>query len=113
MMAQRLFCLLPILTHSMPTQVDYTTTTGSKPHWSAVAMPHEYPNLRARDAKALTYTTPPLETAVNITGHPVAHLWLRTDAPDLDVFVYLEEVDQQGKRRRISRRATCALLTAS
>jgi len=77
-------------------EVDYTTTTGTKPHWSAVAMPHEYPNLRSRDSKALTYTTSPVETAVNITGHPVAHLWLRTAAPDLDVFAYLEEVDQKG-----------------
>ena len=83
-------------------QVDYTTTTGSKPHWSAVALPHAYPNLRARDAQALTYTTAPLEKAVTLTGHPVAHLWLRTDAPDLDVFVYLEEVDPQGNAAYIT-----------
>jgi putative CocE/NonD family hydrolase len=34
---------------------------------------------------------------VEITGHPVAHLWITTDAPDLDVFVYLEEVDSSRK----------------
>jgi uncharacterized protein len=83
-------------------KIDYTTTTGDKPHWSAVAMPHEYPNMRSHDAKALTYTTAPLETPVNITGHPVAHLWLRTDAPDLDVFVYLEEVDEKGNSTYIT-----------
>jgi putative CocE/NonD family hydrolase len=59
-------------------------------------MPHEYPNLRSRDAKALTYTTSPMKTPLSITGHPVVHLWLQTSAPDLDAFVYLEEVDQQG-----------------
>jgi putative CocE/NonD family hydrolase len=34
---------------------------------------------------------------VEVTGHPLVHLWLTTDAPDLDVFVYLEEVDGSGK----------------
>jgi putative CocE/NonD family hydrolase len=83
-------------------KIDYTTTTGYKSHWSAVAMPHQYPDLRSRDARALTYTTSPLETALNITGHPLAHLWLRTDAPDLDVFVYLEQVDQKGNATYIT-----------
>jgi putative CocE/NonD family hydrolase len=73
--------------------VDYSTTTGPTPHWSAPAFPHKYPNMRSRDALALTYTTPPLATATNIIGHPVIHLWLSTEAPDLDAFVYLEEVD--------------------
>jgi putative CocE/NonD family hydrolase len=82
--------------------IDYTTTTGKWSHWAAPALPHKYPNLRSRDAKALTYTTSPLETALNIIGHPVAHLWLRTDTPDLDVFIYLEEVDQNGNATYIT-----------
>ena len=73
--------------------VDYSTTTGPTPHWTGLAFPHKYPNMRDHDAKALTYTTPPLATATNIIGHPVIHLWLSTEAPDLDAFVYLEEVD--------------------
>jgi putative CocE/NonD family hydrolase len=73
--------------------VDYSPTTGPTPHWSAPAFPHKYPNMRSRDTLALTYTTPPLATATNIIGHPLIHLWLSTEAPDLDVFVYLEEVD--------------------
>ncbi len=76
--------------------VDYTTTTGSKPRWSAPADPHKYPNLRANDAKALTYTTPPLTSPLTIAGSPIAHLWLATRAPDLDVFAYVEEIDPRG-----------------
>jgi putative CocE/NonD family hydrolase len=53
--------------------------------------------MQANDQKALTYTTLPLEADLEVTGHPEAHLWLSTDAPDLDVFVYLEEVDGSGK----------------
>jgi hypothetical protein len=77
--------------------VDYTTTTGAKTRWQAVEERRDYPDLRAHDSRALTYTTSPLQTDVNVTGHPVVHLWLTTDAPDLDVFTYLEEVDTSGR----------------
>jgi putative CocE/NonD family hydrolase len=76
--------------------VDYTTTSGDKPRWSAPASAHKYPNMRSNDAKALTYTTPPLETTVDVAGHPIVRVWIATDAPDLDVFAYLEEVDAAG-----------------
>jgi putative CocE/NonD family hydrolase len=82
--------------------IDYTTTTGESPLWSAPAMPHKYPNMRTNDAKALTYTTPPLKEAVIIAGHPIVHIWLNADAPDLDTFVYLEEVDGNGNSTYIT-----------
>ena len=82
--------------------VDYTTTSGEKSRWVAVEEEHDYPDMRANDEKALTYTTSPLETDVEVTGHPVAHLWISSDAPDLDMFVYLEEVDHNGKSTYIT-----------
>jgi putative CocE/NonD family hydrolase len=82
--------------------VDYSTTSGRNSRWGAVLSASDYPNMRANDEKALTYTTPPLETNVEVTGHPIVHLWLVTDAPDLDVFVYLEEVDGKGNSTYIS-----------
>jgi len=82
--------------------VDYTTTTGNKPRWSAPASPRKYPNMRANDAKALTYTSPQLQAAIDVVGHPIVHLWLSSEAPDLDAFVYLEEVDQNGNSRYIT-----------
>jgi putative CocE/NonD family hydrolase len=85
-----------------PYTVDYSPTTGTSPHWSALGFSHKYPNVRSHDAKGLTYTTPPLATATNIIGHPVIHLWLSTEAPDLDAFVYLEEVDGKGNSTYIS-----------
>jgi uncharacterized protein len=45
---------------------------------------------------------PPLDTDVEITGHPIMNLWLKTEAPDLDVFAYLEEVDRGGKSTYIT-----------
>jgi putative CocE/NonD family hydrolase len=73
--------------------VDYSTTSGKYSRWYAVNWPRNYPNMQTNDKKALTYTTPPLESDMEITGHPVVHLWFVTDAPDLDFFVYLEEVN--------------------
>ncbi len=77
--------------------VDYSTTTGMKSRWGAVETVHQYPDLRVHDSKALTYTTPPLVSGLEVTGHPVIHLWLTTAAPDLDVFAYLEEIDRNGR----------------
>ena len=76
--------------------VDYTTTSGKKSRWTAVNRPRNYADRRPNDKNALTFTTPPLETDLEITGHPIAHLWIAADAPDLDLFVYLEEVDRKG-----------------
>ena len=73
--------------------VDYSTTSGKYSRWYAVNWPRNYPNMQTNDQKALTYTTPPLESDMEVTGHPVVHLWFVTDASDLDFFVYLEEVD--------------------
>jgi len=82
--------------------VDYSTTTGTSPLWTGLATSHKYLNMRSNDAKALIYTTPPLETAITIVGHPIVHIWLSTDAPDLDAFVYLEEVDGNGNSTYIT-----------
>ncbi len=77
-------------------QVDYSPTTGNAPVWSAGATSHRYPDMRIHDSKSLTYTTPVLEQPVKVAGHPIARIWLTADVPDLDVFVYLEQVDAKG-----------------
>jgi len=73
--------------------VDYSSTSGKYSRWYAVNWSRKYPDMRANDLKGLTYTTAPLEKDLEVTGHPVAHLWFSTAAPDVDFFVYLEEVD--------------------
>jgi uncharacterized protein len=82
--------------------VDYTTSTGKRSRWTAVNFPHDYGDMRGNDAKALTYTTPRLDHATEVTGHPVVRLWIETDAPELDAFVYLEEVDPDGASRYVT-----------
>jgi putative CocE/NonD family hydrolase len=77
--------------------VDYSATTGTKSRWRAVNWAAEYPDMRANDAKGLSYTSAPLAADTEVVGHPVLRLWLGTEASDIDVFAYLEEVDGDGR----------------
>jgi hypothetical protein len=61
----------------------------------------------------MTYTTSPLATDVEVTGHPVVHLFVSTSADDGDFIVHLTDVDNDGistyvtrERLRASHRAT-------
>ena len=78
-------------------RVDYTTTTGTTTRWdNAVGGGFGYPDMTANDKKGLTYTTAPLDRDVEVTGHPVIHLWASSTATDGDFFAYLEKVDPSG-----------------
>ncbi len=77
--------------------VDYDTTSGEHTRWNALLEGRDYPDMRANDEKALTYTTPPLEEDVEVAGHPIARIWLMADVSDLDLHVYLENVDRRGR----------------
>jgi putative CocE/NonD family hydrolase len=48
------------------------------------------------DAACLTYTTEPLAEALELTGHPIVHLYLSASADDADVFVRLVDVHPDG-----------------
>ncbi|MGA2228830.1 MAG: CocE/NonD family hydrolase [Syntrophobacteraceae bacterium] len=73
-------------------RIDYSTTSGSRTRWNAVNWSRNYPDMTPNDTKALTYTTAPMASDTEITGHPTVSLWFLAAAPDVDFFVYLEEV---------------------
>ncbi|MEJ2312538.1 MAG: CocE/NonD family hydrolase [Gemmatimonadales bacterium] len=80
-------------------EVDLTTTTGTTTRWdNAVggAPLMIYGDLAPNDRKSLTYTTPPLEKDLTVTGHPIVHLWMTSSTNDGTVVVLLEEVDEEG-----------------
>jgi hypothetical protein len=81
------------------TQVlDTTTSSGPANRWTAGhGHPPGYPDMAPNDAKGWTYTTAPLAERLEVTGHPVAHLWITADTTDADVYVYLEEVEPSGR----------------
>ena len=77
--------------------IDYSTTSGTATRWTnGYAGAAGYRAMTTNDGKAATYTTSPLPEVFEVTGHPVVHLWMKSTAPDNDVFVYLEDVDDQG-----------------
>lgn len=91
--------------------VDYTTTSGRTTRWvNGYGGDFGYEPMNANDAKALTYTTAPLERDMEVTGHPMTHLQVTSTHPDGDFFVYLEDVDPEGKSHYVTEgvvRASC------
>jgi putative CocE/NonD family hydrolase len=84
-------------------RVDYSTTSGKTSRWdNAVGGGFGYADMTENDRKSLTYTTAPLTEDLNVTGHPVVHLWVSSTAKDGDFFVYLEEVDKGGASNYVS-----------
>jgi len=93
-----------ILTTEEPTRdkdhdkyaVDYSTTS-------------EEDDMSTNDAKALTFTSMPLEDDMAIIGHPIVTFFVTSTAEDVDFYVYLEEVDGHG----VSKCITDGILRAS
>ncbi len=85
-------------------RVDPGATTGPDNRWMA-QMGQPILNLDNRgemDARLLTYTTAPLDADVQIAGYPVVTLKLASDREDGALFVYLEDVDAEGRSRYVT-----------
>jgi uncharacterized protein len=78
---------------------DPESATGTSSRWRGLAVPTwtEYGDRAEADRHNLVYQSAPLETDLEVTGHPVLHLALRADAADAEVFAYLEDVDPGGR----------------
>ena len=80
-------------------------TTGACSRWRSYVGPHAfigYPD-RARQSRGLpAWSTAPLAHPVEITGHPVARLFLSAEAEDGDLFVYLDALRPDGSIIAIS-----------
>lgn len=80
--------------------VDRAATTGPwsryGKHLSGGSGPARYDDRAVADARLLCYTSEPLPSDTEVTGHPAAHLWLTCDREDAALFVYLEDVAPDG-----------------
>lgn len=86
-------------------QVDETATSGAGSRWGLIVgtgIRRGYADRRDRDRVLLTYTTPPLQEALEVTGHPIVRLFLSANATDAAVFAYLEDVRPNGEVRYIT-----------
>jgi putative CocE/NonD family hydrolase len=85
--------------------VDTQATTGSGSRWGLIVgtgLRRGYTDRREADRHLLTYTTPPLSEDMEVTGHPVVHLFLSANATDGAVLVYLEDVRPNGEVRYLT-----------
>ncbi|MEG3177271.1 CocE/NonD family hydrolase [Sphingomonas sp. RB3P16] len=80
-------------------RIDFDTTTGSSNRWATQNGEGDvvYDNRTAQSAKMLSFTSAPLTTDADVTGHPVVKLKLSTDRPDGVVHAYLEDVAPDGR----------------
>ncbi len=80
--------------------VDPTAGTGSHSRWKTlvgISLNDPYPNRKEQDTKLLLYTSDPLPDDLEVTGHPVATVFLSANATDTTLFVYLEDVTPEGE----------------
>ena len=79
------------------------STTGVNNRWGCQMGEPVFFNDRQEDDKKLqVYDTPPLEQDIEITGHPVVSLFVRSTASDGQFFVYLETIDPDGRVRLLT-----------
>jgi len=97
------------LTEDRPTEnlgrdtyvVDYSTGTGNTAGWDSLTECSKsnrfgYPDRTEQDRKLLYYTGAPLTEDMEVTGHPIVRLYVKSTADDGNFFVYLEDVDPSG-----------------
>src|ERR1044072_6921190 len=90
--------------------INFDATTGAKNRWhTQVGGEVVYPDRAEEDKKLLTYTSAPLETDLEITGYPIVTLFLTSTHTDGAFFVYLEEVDENGRVTYLTEGALRAL----
>lgn len=79
--------------------IDFTASTGEKNRWRTQAQGDDvvYADRAEQDAKLLTYTGPPLDGDMEITGSPIVTFYASSTASDGAFYVYLERVDASGK----------------
>jgi putative CocE/NonD family hydrolase len=79
--------------------VDFDATTGVHNRWYTNGGGGDviYGDRREADARLLTYTSEPMDRDLEITGHPLVSLFVRSSASDGAFIVYLEDVDPDGR----------------
>jgi len=79
--------------------IDFTATTGRQTRWHTQMGGGDviYPDRAEEDTKLLTFTSEPMTRDMEITGHPLVTLFVRSTATDGAFFVYLEDVAPDGR----------------
>lgn len=77
-----------------------STETGKYSRWnlSRFAIPKNgYPDRAGENERRICFSTAQLTENIEVTGHPVISLFMTSSVPDVGVFAYLQDVDENGK----------------
>ena len=87
-------------------EVDRTTSTEFDNRWNSIVnlQGHKigYFEREEQQSKLLTYTTSPLDSPIEVTGHPRVHIFVASTATDGAFHVYLEDVAPDGEVRYVT-----------
>lgn len=86
-------------------QVDFTATTGRQTRWERLGLrdvPVYYGDWSEREPASPVFDSAPFEVATELTGHAIARLVLAASEADAAVFVYLSEVERDGRSRYVT-----------
>jgi uncharacterized protein len=90
----------PVQSSTAAYQASFTTGTGRHSRFErlgALAVLDYYDDWNGREDRLLTFATAPFEQATELTGHATVQLHVSTSEHDAGLFVYLSEVDAQGR----------------
>ena len=86
-------------------QVSFTTTTGTSTRYERLGTANivdYYPDWAERSAGMLHFDTAPVAQPLGIAGHVLARLKVGSSEPDAAIFIYLSEVEADGRARYIT-----------
>ena len=85
--------------------VDFTTATGRQTRWERLGLrdvPLYYGDWGDREKGLLTFDSAPFDSPMELSGHAIARLRVASSEADAAVFVYLAEVEGDGRSRYVT-----------
>ena len=96
----RLAAQVPSESSVAPYKVRFTTGTGPHSRFErlgALAVLDYYKDWHGREDRMLTFASQPFDAATELSGHATVQLHVSSSEHDASVFVYLSEVDADGR----------------
>jgi len=79
-------------------KIDFNSTTGIRNRWyTLLSLPVKYLDREQEDEKLLVYTSNPIEEDIEITGHPIVNIFMKTTHQDGIIHIHFEFLDRDDK----------------
>ena len=76
-------------------------TSGNSSRWTSQVNVEKkritYDEIASQDCNRILFCSQPLQKDLEVTGHPLITLQISSEFPDLQIFVYLEEIETSGE----------------